>query len=327
MTILKRRWDLSRWIASDHCLIQRIQRAAFVLTLAAVFIWMHGLTAPAAADSTWQPLVDRLVADGFDKPYIDALFGRKALVFSPKIMARKMNALLNTKLSTSAPGPKETPKVLESYLNPILIAGAYAFYREHKDVFGDIERRFGVPGDILTGLLLVETKLGRQVGTDNGLTILASMALGGNFELIREHIKRKDLPDDMAQWLVKRTTQKGNWAYEELKALIAYARQNGQDPLTIPSSMYGAIGVCQFMPTNAMHYGVDGTGDGRVDLFNMTDALYSMANFVSRHGWKSGLDDAGQRKVIYRYNHSESYAMTILAVADKIRKTDAFLGF
>ena len=128
------------------------------------------------------------------------------------------------------------------------------------------------------------------------------------------------------KWLIRRTEQKGNWGYGELKSLITYAQKNGKDPLTIPSSMYGAIGQCQFIPSSALHYGKDGTGDGRVDLFDTTDALYSMAYFVSEHGWKDGLDHKGQLKVIYRYNHSESYAMTILAVADRIRKTKEFFG-
>ena len=215
---------------------------------------------------------------------------------------------------------------MERYLNPILIAGAYAFYREHKGNFIAIERKYGVPGEVLTALMLVETKLGTQVGKHNGMTILASMALARDFELVRPHIKRKDLSPDVSEWLVKRTGQKANWGYQELKSLITYARDNGQDPLVIPSSMYGAIGVCQFIPSSALSYGVDGNGDGQINLFDITDALYSMANFVKRHGWKNDLTREAELKVIYRYNHSQSYALTIMAVADKLKKTSDFFG-
>ncbi|WP_247648375.1 lytic murein transglycosylase [Pseudodesulfovibrio sp. zrk46] len=314
-----------QWTGSDFFSTKRLKRAAIVLSLAAVFICTGVLNA-SAQSTVWRPLVERLVADDFDRTYVESLFSRKSLEFSPEIMARKMNALLGTRLSNTKPGPPREPEVMDRYLNPILIAGAYAFYREHSGDLRAIERKYGVPGEVLTALMLVETKLGTQVGKHNALNILASMALATDYELIRPHIKHKDLSDEDVEWLKKRTTQKGNWGYGELKSLITYAQKNGQDPLVIPSSMYGAIGVCQFIPSSALSYGVDGTGDGKVDLFDKTDALYSMGNFVKRHGWKDGLSREKQLKVIYRYNHSESYALTIMAVADKLKKTKEFFG-
>lgn len=266
------------------------------------------------------------MADGFDKRFVDTLFRQGDLKYSPEIMARKMNALLNTKLSTKKPGPRKKPKPMDRYLNPILIAGAYAFYREHSADFAVIQGRYGVPGEVLTALMLVETKLGTQVGKHNAVTILANMALAKDFELIKPYIKPQGVSGDILTWLVKRTNQKANWGYEELKSLLTYAKRNGHDPMKIPSSMYGAIGLCQFIPSSAVYYGVDGSGNGSVDLFDTIDALHSMANFVKRHGWKPGLDRAAELKVIYRYNHSESYALTIMAVADKIRKTSEFFG-
>lgn len=316
---------MSLWIGFDFSFTKRIKRAAIVTSLAAVFFCALTCT-QAVAGSEWQPLIDRLVSDGFDRTYITSIFSRKSLEFSPEVLARKMNVLLETKLSSEKPGPKKKPEVMDRYLNPILIAGAYAFYRDHQSDFIIIEKKYGVSGDVLSALMLIETKLGTQVGKHNGMNILASMALGKDFELIRPYIKRKDISDETMKWLIKRTEQKGNWGYEELKSLITYAQKNGKDPLTIPSSMYGAIGLCQFIPSSALHYGKDGTGDGKVDLFETTDALHSMANFLKRHGWKEGLSREKQLKIVYRYNHSESYALTILAVADKIRKTNDFFG-
>ena len=322
----RRRWALFPWTGSDLFVSLHSRRAALVSWLTVVFLFMSVLPAAARDGNVWAPLADRLVADGFDRTYVNSLFSRTSLKFSPEIMARKMNALLATKLSTQKPGPAPRPEVMDRYLNPILIAGAYAFYREHSDHFVVIEKRYGVPGEVLTALMLVETKLGTQVGRHNAMTILSSMALAGDFELIRPHIDRSGLSREIMAWLIRRTGQKGNWAYEELKALITYARKNGQDPLGIPSSMYGAIGQCQFIPSSAISYGVDGTGDGRVNLFDTTDALYSMANFVKRHGWKQGMDRKSELKVIYRYNHSESYALTIMAVADRLKSTREFFG-
>ncbi|WP_264983008.1 lytic murein transglycosylase [Pseudodesulfovibrio portus] len=301
-----------------------MKRAAIVTSLAAFFV--VSLALPGRAGGLWQPLIDRLVDDGFDRTYVSYLFSSPDLEYSPDIMARKMNVLLNARLSAVGAAPAREPEVMGRYLNPLLIAGAYAYYREHRAEFADIRERYGVPGEVLTALLLVESRLGMTVGDYNGFTILASMALSRDFSLIKSHIERTDISDKTMQWLLKRTEQKAQWGYDELKALIRYARKNGQDPLSIPSSVYGAIGQCQFVPSSAEYYGRDGNGDGKINLFETRDVLHSMANFLASHGWKPGLSDEAMHKVLYRYNHSDSYAMTILAVAERIRKTKELFG-
>ena len=130
------------------------------------------------------------------------------------------------------------------------------------------------------------------------------------------------MPGDMALWLRWRTAQKAAWAYKELKALLVYAKGAGFDPASIPGSVYGAIGICQFMPSNAVRYGVDLDGDGRVDLFNPMDAVLSTARFLSANGWRDGLTREQQMAVLYRYNHSHPYTRTIMAVADRLRDDD-----
>lgn len=315
---------MSQWTEFDPMLKRRMQRAVIVTSLAAVFVFACIL--PGRAGGIWQPLADRLVSDGFERSHVSFLFSSPDLEFSPKVMARKMNVLLNTRLSSSGAVPAVEPKVMGRYLNPILIAGAYAYYREHRADLEVIEDQYGVSGEVLTALLLVESRLGMKVGDQNAFTILASMALCRDFSLIRDHVERKDISDKTMKWLMKRTEQKAEWGYEELKSLIRYARKNGQNPLSIPSSIYGAIGQCQFVPSSVEHYGRDGSGDGRIDLFETRDVLHSMANFLASHGWKPGLSKEGKHKVIYHYNHSDSYVLTILAVAEKIRKTKEFFG-
>lgn len=315
---------MSQWIESERTLKRRIQRAAIVISLAAFFICWAAF--PGRAGNVWQPLMDRLVADGFDGQYVAYLFANPDLEFTPKIMARKMNALLNAKLSAVKPTPASEPQVMGRYLNPILIAGAYAYYREHRAEFAVIRERYGVSGEILTALLLVESRLGMNVGKHNAFNILASMALSRDYSLIQPHIERVDISDETMKWFLKRMEQKAEWGYGELKSLIRHAKKNGQDPLSIPSSIYGAIGQCQFIPSSAEFYGRDGSGDGRIDLFETRDVLHSMANFLASHGWKPGLSKEAKHKILYRYNHSDSYAMTILAVADRIRSTRDFFG-
>lgn len=274
----------------------------------------------------WSPLAERLVKDGLERAYVVSLFSRSGLVFDPDHMAHKMRSLLSIKQADRGTAPAREPKVMDRYLNPILIAGAYAYLRENRVALEAAQERYGVEGDYLVALLLVETRLGTNTGRHKAMPVLASMALAGDFSLIAHKVDTAGLDDEMKQWLVARTRTKGDWAYNELVALIEYARGARQDPLTVPGSIYGAIGICQFMPSTVKHYGVDGNGDGRVDLFERADALHSMANFLKEHGWEKGMDTERRLKVLYRYNHSESYALTVDAVAQKLRGARELFG-
>ena len=73
------------------------------------------------------------------------------------------------------------------------------------------------------------------------------------------------------------------------------------------------------MPTSALIYGVDADRDGRIDLFMKADAFYSIANYLREHGWSCRMDRASKHKAVYTYNHSDVYANTVLAVAEKLK--------
>lgn len=55
-------------------------------------------------------------------------------------------------------------------------------------------------------------------------------------------------------------------------------------------------------------YGVDGNNDGKADPYNLTDALYSAANYLSRNG----AADGDLEKAIFQYNHSDEYVKDVL---------------
>jgi len=322
---------LCPWIAcertSNHALASRSAPKARRQSLLARPLWAAlvflslSLPSLALAQSTWDPLTRKLAADGFDPVKLSALFARAEVRFDPLVMVRKMNALLEVKLSAGKP-KAEAPEIYFSYLNPFLLMQARSFLETNRPALREANKRYGVPQEILTALLLVETKLGRNVGSKSALSTLASMALAGDFSLIAPHLDHREVPPELALWLRWRTAQKGAWAYTELKALLVYAKEAGFDPASIPSSVYGAIGLCQFMPSNAVRYGADLDGDGRVDLFSPGDALLSAARFLAANGWRSGLPREKQMAVLYRYNHSHSYTRTIMAVADRLRDSD-----
>lgn len=280
-----------------------------------------------ADDSRWNPLKDRLVADGFDREYVDTVFSAVSLEFDSKVMARKMGALLKRRQSPPAKVRKRDEGFDERYVGPVLLAGAYAFLRENYPLLQDIDKEYGVRPTVLVALLLVETRLGFTLGDDPAFSNLANMAAAQHPALFMDDLNPiKDLSSSDQKWLHRRTGEKADWAYKELVALLGFSRENSINPVSIPGSPYGAFGICQFMPSTAVHYAVDGDEDGRIDLFKKPDALASMASFLERHGWKNSLPHKKQMKVIYYYNHSTYYARTILEVSKQLESIKATFG-
>lgn len=274
------------------------------------------LLSPCWVFADWSPVIDRLVADGFDETTLRILFSRTEVTFEPSPMSSKLKELMEN----AARLPSDNPKaVYQCYLKENVIAQAHAYLRENTELLENISNQYGVPMEIIISILLVETRLGDSVGEKRAFNTLASMALSTDLEIIRPYLPKKMINprnEDFARTICRR---KANWAYAELKALILYANRSESDPLTFPGSIYGAIGLCQFLPSNILPYGVDADHDGRIDLFTKADAFFSVANYLREHGWKDTLDEGSQREVILRYNKSSIYANTVLAVAQKLK--------
>jgi membrane-bound lytic murein transglycosylase B len=171
----------------------------------------------------------------------------------------------------------------------------------------------------LVSLLFVETRLGEFVGKENAFWTLACMAAADSPERMKGGLDGVPVTRRHDAWLQARLKEKSDWAYKEMRALLLFCRDNGIDPLTVPGSAYGAIGICQFMPTNLTRYADDGDGDGVINLFSEADAVFSAARYLTLHGWKAGLDVDGRRGVLKRYNNLTVYADTILTMAESLQ--------
>ena len=93
-----------------------------------------------------------------------------------------------------------------------------------------------------------------------------------------------------------------------------YAKEN-MDPAAVSGSYSGAMGIAQFMPTNVLALARDGNDDGQINLFDHSDAITSIANYLKHYGWHPGIDGQKAYRVIYHYNHSRQYVDTILEVS------------
>lgn len=228
-------------------------------------------------------------------------------------------------LSSYSPPPAQKPSRSATYpqfTRADVLPKILAHYMADRNLFTDMSRHYGVPGEVAAGIMWVETGYGNYFGKHRAAGQLASMAAARyDFEVVEEAVADLVKSDAGARaWLTDTAVKRGGWAADELAALLEYSFKNDHDPNTFPGSIYGAIGYGQFMPSNVLKYGVDGSGDGRVDMFDRADAIFSIGNYLKAHGWQGGaMDEEARRAVIMRYNKSGVYVNTVLYVADWLR--------
>lgn len=275
----------------------------------------------------WEPLKQRLAADNITGPEVDRFFAQLP-PYNPAPMSAKIKELFNIAFSKKDPNQPKPPPVPESVLKSRIYKGLVTqatvekcrtFLAEHKAAFASMEKTYGVPKETVAALLYVETRLGTYVGNDNALLILASMADSTLPEKVRPALYELPLGQEHESWLRTKLQERSTWAYKELKALLTYCTQNHVDPVIMPGSMYGAIGICQFMPSNISLFGVDGNKNGKIDLFEPEDAIHSVGNYLAGSGWKGKLSGDEERKVLRRYNNLTIYANSIMALAASVR--------
>jgi membrane-bound lytic murein transglycosylase B len=210
---------------------------------------------------------------------------------------------------------KGPPDIYESILQPERLAEAREFLDANRKVLEEVRARYGVPPELAVGLLTLETRVGRFLGENTAFNNLASMAASTSSAKVMSVFDGETVTPGQAAWLDKQAAGKADWAYKELKALFKYGRDNHLEIAALPGSIYGAIGISQFMPTSILVFGMDGDGDGRIDIFTVPDAVHSMANYLRKHGFSGNLDDeATMREALFRYNHSQTYVNTIMAL-------------
>jgi membrane-bound lytic murein transglycosylase B len=154
------------------------------------------------------------------------------------------------------------------FVEPQRIRAGLDFWSANRRWLAAAEARYGVPAQVIVGIIGVETLYGRQVGTFRVLDALSTLSF--------------DFPSGRSD--------RSNYFREQLAALLRLASKEGLEPSDIRGSYAGAIGWAQFMPGSWLSFAVDFNGDSRIDLRDsVPDVIGSVANFLSAHGWQSGL--------------------------------------
>lgn len=155
------------------------------------------------------------------------------------------------------------PMYRDNFLTAERIAAGVAFWTEHRARLAEIEQSTGVAQHVIVGILGVETYFGRITGKFRVLDALATLAF--------------DYPP------------RGKYFRDELEQFLLLAREDNVDVGTALGSYAGAMGAPQFMPRSYRAFAIDGDGDLRRDLWgSWDDVIASVANYLVKHGWRSG---------------------------------------
>ena len=147
------------------------------------------------------------------------------------------------------------------FLEKQRISNGKKFINENLALLQQVENDFGVPKEIITSILGVETRYGKIQGSSRVLDSLATLGF--------------DFP------------RRSKFFKSELIQFFLLARENNLDINSVQGSYAGAMGYGQFISSSYRAYAVDYDGDGYVDLFNsIPDAVASIANYLQKHGWR-----------------------------------------
>ncbi|RDK04323.1 lytic murein transglycosylase B [Paraburkholderia lacunae] len=210
------------------------------------------------------PNVDAFINDmsaryDFDQAALHALF------------ARVSYSATAVKLVTPSPSPSvKNWRVYQSrFLDQVRINAGVRFWRANQATLQRAYEEFGVPPEVIVGIIGVETIYGRFMGNFRVLDALTTLTF--------------DYPNT-ANRADRQATFRKN-----LEDYLVWTRDSQIDPTTVLGSYTGAIGIPQFLPSSIVQYAVSYDGNKQIDLrTSEADAIGSVANYLRQNGWENG---------------------------------------
>ena len=141
------------------------------------------------------------------------------------------------------------------------ISNGRIYGNRFNSTFDTIEAKFGIPREVILAFWAFETDFGQVQGNFNTRNALVTLA---------HDCRRPEL------------------FRPQLLAAIELTARGGLDPTETTGAWAGEIGQVQMLPKDIIENGIDGDGDGIVDLKRSSpDALMSGANVLSSLGWRA----------------------------------------
>jgi len=253
-----------------------------------------------------------LVAKGLERNHV------RKMLHDPRVSI-DANIIIKNLFYSSPKGSTKQPEYME--IDPKYIKKGKQYIKDNESIFSSIQNRFAISAEVITAILIVESRLGTYPEKYNVFAAFTNLAVildPAYLDNVRQTYS-KDYPKLNDKATIERAQKKALWALKELYQFILLADELERDPLAISGSFAGALGPGQFIPSSFVEYGRDGDRDGRKDPFNMADAMASIANYLKRAGWEEGASIKKRRKAVWYYNHSEVYVNTIMMLYNKLK--------
>ncbi len=183
--------------------------------------------------------------------------------------AQHLKSVPKMVLPPSVPTTKNWRAYRERFIESRRIEAGTQFWQTHESALTRAEQTYGVPAEMIVGIIGVETFYGQNMGNYRVLDALTTLTL--NFPTAHP-----------------RAAERQAFFKSELGHFLAQAHSQGNASAT--GSFAGAMGWPQFMPSSVAKFAVDFDGDGRIDLRNSpVDAIGSVANYFKAFGWQTGM--------------------------------------
>ncbi|EFF0511329.1 lytic murein transglycosylase B [Escherichia coli] len=208
-----------------------------------------------------QQFIDKMVnKHGFDRQQLQEILSQ----------AKRLDSvlrLMDNQAPTTSVKPPSGPngawlRYRKKFITPDNVQNGVVFWNQYEDALNRAWQVYGVPPEIIVGIIGVETRWGRVMGKTRILDALATLSF--NYPRRAEYFSG------------------------ELETFLLMARDEQDDPLNLKGSFAGAMGYGQFMPSSYKQYAVDFSGDGHINLWDPVDASGSVANYFKAHGWVKG---------------------------------------
>jgi membrane-bound lytic murein transglycosylase B len=189
-----------------------------------------------------------------------------------KAIGRAQNLPVVSRLMQPAPSgtPKNWRVYRSRFIDNVRINAGVRFWQDNREALERAEREYGVPAEMIVGIIGVETIYGQQMGNFRVIDALATLS----FNFPASH---------------PRAAERSEYFRRELEQFLSLHHRTGTDPTLPQGSFAGATGMPQFMPSSRARWAVDFDSDGRVDLTSAADAIGSVASYFKGYGWQTGM--------------------------------------